>query len=72
MLKISTDRFAQGLPDPQEASVACYCEGCGREIYEGEDVWLLNSGEIVHQDTDCLKDYIDPMTMTIEEAMASD
>jgi len=31
-----------------------------------------NSGEIVHQDTDCLKDYIDPMTMTIEEAMASD
>jgi len=49
MLKISTDRFSQGLPDPQEASVACYCEGCGREIYEGEDVWLLNSGEIVHR-----------------------
>ena len=72
MLKISTDRFSQGLPDPQEASVACYCEGCGREIYEGEDVWVLNTGAIIHQEWTCLEDYMDPDAMTIEEAMARD
>ena len=72
MLKISTDRFSQGLPDPQEAPVVCECDGCGGEIYEHSLVWVLDDDAILHPDTDCLKDYIDPMTMTIEEAMASD
>ena len=72
MLKISTDRFAQGLPDPQDAPVVCECDGCGGEIYKRSLVWLLDDGAILHSDADCLKDYIDPMTMTIEEAMRRD
>jgi len=72
MLKISTDRFSQGLPDPQDAPVVCECDGCGGEIYEHSLVWLLDDGAILHSDADCLKDYIDPMTMTIEEAMRRD
>ena len=38
MLKISTDRFAYGLPDPQEAPVIAECAWCGGEIYGGEVV----------------------------------
>jgi len=72
MLRVSTDRFAQGLPDPQDAPVVCECDGCGGEIYEHSLVWVLDDDAILHPDADCLKDYIDPMTMTIEEAMRRD
>jgi len=39
-MAVNLDRFAQGLPDPQEAEVKAYCEGCGGEIYEGEEVYI--------------------------------
>lgn len=65
---MNLDRFAQGLPDPQNAKVMAYCEGCGGEIYEGEDVYVVN-GEILHDDWECLVQYIDPDVKTIEEAL---
>ena len=65
---MNLDRFAQGLPDPQEAEVKASCEACGGEIYEGEDVYYVN-GVILHADWDCLYQYIDPEFMTVEEAL---
>lgn len=65
---MNLDRFSQGLPDPQEAKVMAYCEGCGGEIYEGEDVYCINE-DILHFDDECLARYIDPQVMSIEEAL---
>lgn len=38
MFAMSMDRFAYGLPDPQEAPVRAYCAWCGGEIYGGDVV----------------------------------
>ena len=67
-MAVNLDRFAQGSPDPQEAEVKAYCEGCGGEIYEGEDVYVVD-GVILHAEWDCLYQYIDPDFMTVEEAL---
>lgn len=65
---MNLDRFSQGLPDPQDAKVMAYCESCRREIYEGEDVYVVY-GTILHADWECLYRYIDPELTTIEEAL---
>lgn len=65
---MNLDRFSQGLPDPQEADVKAYCTGCGGEIYENEDVYVVN-GEILHKDLECLEQYIDPVIVTVEEVL---
>jgi len=65
----SMDRFSQGLPDPQDTKVVAYCDGCDGEIYEGEDVWLLRDGCIVHQEYSCLEKCMDIAIMTVEEAL---
>jgi len=65
---MNLDRFSQGLPDPQDAEVMTYCEGCGGEIYPGEDVYCVN-GDIIHAEWECLVQYIDPEVKTIEEAL---
>ncbi len=62
------DRFAQGLPDPQDAPVLANCEACSGEIYPGEYVYVLNEC-IVHADVNCLLAYLDLKAMTIEEAL---
>jgi len=67
-MAVNLDRFAQGPPDPQDADVLAYCEGCGGEIYEGEDVYVVD-GVILHAELDCLYQYIDPDFMTVEEAL---
>lgn len=66
-MSVSLDRFAHGLPDPQAEEPTAVCEGCGEEIYPGEDVYLVN-GHILHNDWECLARYIDPEVMTVEEA----
>lgn len=65
---MNLDRFSQGLPDQQSANVMAYCEGCGGEIYEGQDVYVVDN-EILHAEWDCLMQYIEPEHMTIEEAL---
>ena len=65
---MNLDRFSQGLPDPQEAEVKAYCEGCGGEIYPDEDVYVVD-GEILHNEWECLVRYIDPDVIPIEEAL---
>jgi len=65
---MNLDRFSQGMPDPQEAKVMAYCKGCVKEIYEGEDVYVVD-GEILHAEWECLVQYIDPEVKTIEEAL---
>jgi len=65
---MNLDRFSQGLPDPQDAEVMAYCKGCGGEIYEGEDVYVVD-GLILHAEWDCLYQYIDPKLKTVEEAL---
>lgn len=67
-MSVCLDRFSQGLPDPQETKVMAYCEGCGGEIYPGEDVYRIN-GDILHNDWECLARYIDPEVMSVEEAL---
>jgi len=44
------------------------CAGCGGEIYEGEDVYVVENA-ILHADWDCLYQYINPEFMTVEEAL---
>jgi len=65
---MNLDRFSQGLPDPQDADVLAYCEGCGGEIYQGEEVYVVE-GDILHAEWECLVRYIDPEFKTIEEAL---
>ena len=50
----SWDRFAEGLPDPQEAPIVAGCEGCGGEIYRYEEVYDTQVG-LFHKC--CLADY---------------
>lgn len=56
------DRFERGLPDPQEAKVFGYCDECGAEIYEGEEVWGFGSDRFCTKD--CLCDFIGAFTIT--------
>ena len=67
-MAVNLNRFSQGLPDPQDAEVMAYCEGCGGEIYPGEDVYVVD-GVILHAEWECLVQYIDPEVKTIEEAL---
>ena len=67
-MSVNLDRFAQGLPDPQEALPLEQCQGCGGEIYPGEDVYVVD-GYIIHARVDCLVSYVSPRYMTIEEAL---
>lgn len=68
---MNLDRFAYG-PDPAEAKVKATCAACGGEIYEDEDVFLVD-GDIVHWDNDCLDKYLrlnsSIRTMSVEEAL---
>ena len=50
----SWDRFAEGLPDPQEAPVAADREERGGEIYRYEEVYDTQVG-LFHKE--CLADY---------------
>jgi len=65
---MNLDRFTCGRSDPAEAEVMTHCAGCGGEIYQGEDVYVVN-GEILHNDWECLVRYIDPEVTTVEEAV---
>lgn len=65
---MNLDRFSQGTPDPQDAEVMAECAGCCGEIYEGEDVYVVD-GVILHAEWDCLYQYINPEFMTVEEAL---
>jgi len=53
------DRFSQGPPDPADTKVVAYCEGCGGEIYEGEDIYVVDNATL-HYDLECLERYVDP------------
>lgn len=68
---MNLDRFAVGPADPAEAKVMTYCDGCGEEIYAGEDVYYVN-GDIVHCNWECLVRCIDPEVMTVEEALSKE
>lgn len=65
---MNLDRFSQGFPDPQAANVLAYCESCGLEIYEGEEVYVTHDA-ILHADEQCLYEYLGVGCMLIEEAL---
>lgn len=67
-MAVNLDRFAQGLPDPQDAKVMAECAGCGCQIYQGSRVYVVK-GNILHADDACLNAYIMPDIMTVEEAL---
>jgi hypothetical protein len=67
-MTVNLDRFAQGLPDLQDAEPVVECAGCCAEIYPGEDVYVVD-GEILHNEWECLVQYIDPEVKTVEEAL---
>jgi len=58
-MSTSLDRFSQGPSDPADAKVVALCEGCGGEIFEDEDVYVVNNA-ILHYDWECLLQYVDP------------
>lgn len=51
------DRFSRGLPDPQEARVVGECDGCGGEIYEGEEI-VEFEGFVLHRHSNCAEQFI--------------
>jgi hypothetical protein len=46
MFAMSMDRFAYGLPDPQEAPVIAECAWCGNELYGGHEVVEFDFGKL--------------------------
>lgn len=40
--------------EPPEDKIFGYCAHCGGEIYEGEDIYVIDS-EAIHED--CLRDF---------------
>ena len=65
---MNLDRFSQGLPDPQDADVLAYCDCCGKEIYEGEEVYIVYDA-VIHAEDECLFGYFGIEKMTIDEAL---
>lgn len=59
-MKPDLDRFAQGLPDPQdvpeESLFIGECVECTEPIARGESALILDSGDLVHED-DCFELY---------------
>ena len=51
-----TRTMSTGYPEP-EPKVIAYCDGCGEEICEGDDVYVFED-VILHQDAHCCEDYI--------------
>lgn len=41
----------------KEPQIVAYCDGCGEEIYEGDDVYVFED-VILHQEARCCEDYI--------------
>jgi hypothetical protein len=68
-MSVCLDRFSQGLPDPADADVRTFCSGCGGEIYESNEVYVTNTGDILHADMDCVREYLGLRIMTVEEAL---
>lgn len=66
---VNLDRFAQGLPDPQNADIVYYCDACGGEIYDGEEVYYTIDGSILHAEIRCLKEYLDVKTVIINDIL---
>lgn len=51
--------------EPPEDKIYGYCDYCGGEIYEGEDVYEI-FGDVIHED--CLLDYAKDKLATKREA----
>ena len=51
-----TRTMRYGHPDI-EPEIVGECEGCGGDIYEGEDIYDFN-GALLHQDSSCCKEFI--------------
>ena len=47
------ERIRQSI-DPQEEDAFMYCENCKKEIYEGEDYYSIDAGDICE---DCFEKY---------------
>ena len=52
-----------GYPEP-EPEVVGICEGCGEDIYEGDDIYDFN-GAMIHQDSGCCEEYISNAAISI-------
>ena len=48
------EKYGYLEPEPK---VIAYCDGCGEEIYEGDDVYVFED-VMLHQDAHCCEDYI--------------
>lgn len=33
------------------------CEGCGESIFQFEEYWMMDDGEMVHDDLECKESY---------------
>ena len=66
-MAVCLDRFAQGAPWPDDMPAEANCAECGLEIYEGQEVWVLD-GKILCSDA-CLMEHIGAIRMTVEEAL---
>ena len=61
------DRFEQGLQDPQQEKVLAYCDGCGWEIYEKQQVRVVFDRYVVHDEDECVLMVSNEVWMMIEE-----
>ena len=49
----------------KEPEIVGYCDGCGDEIYEGQDVFDHGDG-LVHQDSECCLQFVGNMSICKE------
>ena len=62
------DRFEQGLKDSQQEKVMAYCDGCGGEIYQREQVRMVfNDKCVTHDNDECVIMVSNGVYMIIEQ-----
>lgn len=55
--------------EKRRSKVITTCSGCGEDIFAGEDVIVTETGDIFHDDINCVFDYLGAKFMTAEEAV---
>lgn len=69
-MSVCLDRFSCGIPDPQDEGVFAECEGCGGEIYFGENYYEVKTPAgvvICHATHDCLETAVHAEVLTAGE-----
>ena len=54
------EKYGYLEPEPK---IITYCDGCGKEIFEGDDIYEFED-VILHQNSECCENYISNFAIT--------